>query len=332
MIHVSFVLRDLESTKPTPVIMLVNYNGDRSKYSTGVKTLSKNFQQDNTKKNYQRLTSGDFHPISNRRLDDMEHRIKKLYFDLLDKLKRVPSHAELKEAFQNKQSVGFFEYADAFVERTKTKVNSRSGKKFAYAVPIQYKNTVKQLREYARKTNKRVDFNTITPDFLDGWISFLTNQNLAPATISKRIAQLKTIMRAAQDAGLHSNASYFRFKRPSSEADKIYLNKKEIAELYRLKLEGMQERIRDLFVVGCWTCLRYSDYNKIRREDVRKGVITVEHVKTGRTVNIPLHPFVKEILLKYDYQLPRYANQVMNRNLKVICQKVKSLNEKIPYR
>ncbi|MBK8586830.1 MAG: tyrosine-type recombinase/integrase [Bacteroidetes bacterium] len=84
--------------------------------------------------------------------------------------------------------------------------------------------------------------------------------------------------------------------------------------------------MRDLFVIGCWTGLRFSDFTKLRKDNIAKGIISIRTQKTDQALMIPIHPMVMEIFKKYTVSdeiiLPRaITNQNMNDYLKVIGQK-----------
>lgn len=88
------------------------------------------------------------------------------------------------------------------------------------------------------------------------------------------------------------------------------------------------DRVRDLFLIGCYSGLRFSDFIRIRpdyiiRED---GVemIQIFTKKTDTEVVIPLVPELKTILEKYNYHSPKsLSNQKMNEYLKEIFRKAK---------
>jgi len=87
------------------------------------------------------------------------------------------------------------------------------------------------------------------------------------------------------------------------------------------------ERTRDLFIVGCYTGLRFSDFSQLTSDNIKSELITVKTQKTGEKVVIPLHWTVKNILAKYSETakgLPRdLSNQRMNDYLKEIGREVK---------
>ena len=72
----------------------------------------------------------------------------------------------------------------------------------------------------------------------------------------------------------------------------------EIARIYYYKFERQdrrkaRERIRDLFVIGCLTALRYSDYSTLTKDNLRDGYIIKRTKKTNVDVKVPAHDLCK---------------------------------------
>lgn len=101
-------------------------------------------------------------------------------------------------------------------------------------------------------------------------------------------------------------------------------------KLYRHDFSGNKrlERVRDLFVFGCCVGLRYSDFSRIRPENIIKdGIdyfVKVTTQKTSERVIIPAHPMALEILKKYKSEnstLPRsVSSQRFNDYIKEACK------------
>lgn len=61
-------------------------------------------------------------------------------------------------------------------------------------------------------------------------------------------------------------------KRKVEESDKaveIYLTEAELQSLADMELTGLEDQVRDIFLIGCYTCQRISDYNNIQPEDFK---------------------------------------------------------------
>ena len=74
------------------------------------------------------------------------------------------------------------------------------------------------------------------------------------------------------------------------------------------------EKVRDLFVFGCTTGMRFGNYSAISKSDIDGNFIRVIDLKSkSKILAIPLNSISKSILEKYDYNLPSITNQKMNK-------------------
>jgi integrase len=78
---------------------------------------------------------------------------------------------------------------------------------------------------------------------------------------------------------------------------------------------------RDLFVLGCLTGFRFSDYSNIKPEEIRGGMLYVNQTKTLSTVVVPLRIDAKRILIdKYNMQMPQISNPIFNYYIKEVVR------------
>lgn len=120
--------------------------------------------------------------------------------------------------------------------------------------------------------------------------------------------------------------------------DKIYLTKEEIQALYDMKLTGFDEQVRDVFLIGCYTGLRYCDLCRITKSCIGNTasgtpVLRLIQKKTKTPVIIPiLDDNLIVLLKKYDYNVPKIWDVSINRNIKntlaLLSCKVPSLAKK----
>lgn len=83
-------------------------------------------------------------------------------------------------------------------------------------------------------------------------------------------------------------------------------------------------QVRDVFCFTCWTGQRYSDIEKLTREDLMEtsdGKLEwhLYTTKTQSRIKVPITPYAEDILNKYKgnkHPLPKYSNQKMNEYLK----------------
>ena len=134
-------------------------------------------------------------------------------------------------------------------------------------------------------------------------------------------------MNEAAERGLHTNLAHKKrkFKSLNEEADTIYLSLEEIKKIENTDLSESPrlDKVRDLFLIGCYTGLRFSDFTKIKPENIQTGkpILKYRTQKTGERVYIPIHPTAMKIFDKHNRKLPKaYQNQVMNRYLKELAE------------
>lgn len=121
--------------------------------------------------------------------------------------------------------------------------------------------------------------------------------------------------------------------RDEQKGAEIYLTNEELDALFSMDLSGSMEQARDLFVIGCLTGQRFSDYNNIDSSCIgltakRIQVIRLTQKKTRKLVVIPvLDSRLISLLEKYSYSPPQMIDVTFNRLLKKIGRK---LSETVP--
>jgi len=113
------------------------------------------------------------------------------------------------------------------------------------------------------------------------------------------------------------------------ETDSIYLTEEEILQLLELKDfdEPVHEVVRDIFALGCFTGMRFSDYSTIDTTAIRNNRLEFVQKKTGNKVTLPIHPVVNTILKKYNNVLPLVPkNNEFNRIIKIVGEKLPCLH------
>jgi integrase len=106
------------------------------------------------------------------------------------------------------------------------------------------------------------------------------------------------------------------------------LTKEELEGLYNMELVGLEEEVRDAFLIACYTGQRHSDFSQLKTscfDTIFDGKMVIRKVQTKTTtqVVIPiLDNKLKIILEKYNYKVPEIGDIVMNRYLKRIGEKL----------
>ena len=212
-----------------------------------------------------------------------------------------------------------------FIEKANRRVNKKTGKIVGDKTQFGYKRTLKYLEAFEEKTKQTYDFKDIGLDFYNKYTAFLQSYKLSVNTIGREVKTLKIILNEAKNKGLELNKEFLNgcFVVTTEESDSVYLNESELKKLYEHDFGTNErlDRVRDLFIVGAWTGLRFSDFTRINNDYIKENCIEIEQQKTGKRVVIPLRPVILEIWKKYNNQLPTIiSNQKFNDYIKEVCR------------
>lgn len=178
----------------------------------------------------------------------------------------------------------------------------------------------------------------VNREFTARFLAYMEKHNYMITAQNKYLVTFRALVGYAYTDGVHNNnrATQCFSKKKIDEKDKaakIYLTSAELQALYEMPLTGLQEQVRDIFLVGCYTCQRVSDYNNISPDSfttTAKGtpIIRLTQQKTHTEVKIPImNPNLQAICEKYGYNLPSVVDVILNRYIKEI---LKELSETVP--
>lgn len=203
--------------------------------------------------------------------------------------------------------------------------------KLRYGLPTikNYMGFIVQFDEFCKAKHKRYDFGDIDLKFYDDFVAYFTAKDYSINTIGRHVKELQIIMRAAREEGLHDNGliESRKFRVLTAEVKNIYLTESEIRAIAEVDLKGDKHKCiaRDIFLVGCYTAQRFSDYSTINEGNIRtlesgQRVIDFKQQKTGNKVVIPIRAELQAILDKYNNRLPKAYEQKVNKYIKEIAR------------
>lgn len=312
MAKVNFYLKESNAKTDTLIYLFFSYDGNRIKYSTGETVNPKNW---NSETQRVKKSVKDSFEVNNL-LDNLESEIRQVYREaVLNKTKISPEflRSSLDKRTNPKISdrTGFFDYFNEFIEVQRPTKSFRTIQK--------YKTLVNHLTDFQSKKRFIIEFDKIDNRFYELLTAYYINDlSLLNNSSAKYIKTLKTFLHWATDRGYNKNLLFQKFKAQEKDADIIYLSEKELFTLYNLDLdENVRLRnVRDTFCFGCFTGLRYSDIQKLRKENIKGEEIYIVSEKTSDRMIIPLNEYALNILERNNYSLPVISNQKTNEFLK----------------
>lgn len=194
------------------------------------------------------------------------------------------------------------------------------------------------LLHHLQEFKKSIRFEDLNTSFIMDFENFLSGQGLKINTVGKNLKILRALIRTAIDLEFIESSKYvFRnYKIKSEPTHRTYLTPEEIDKILNINdLTKAQEKIRDMYLFGIYTGLRFSDLTKIGKSNIQeiegKTYLVVEAMeKTKQYLRLPIYLLFNgkaiELIEKYDDPKKRYffddfTSQYINRELKKIAAK-----------
>jgi len=353
--HVRFYIRNKKATSQQPIYLSFYIDKEnRLFYPTGVKVLPKHWDSKMDKvKNVvlPELTVDNKHVHEIAGYQQATKDNVNLYFTYLRTVvdqalslalvNRTPITKEYLETalddYNNPvakpEVITFFQFLEKFISDLETGKRMLEGNKIADPKTVQrYRTAKNSLEEFEKYKAMTFIFDDWTEDLWNSYISYLTFiKKFKINNIGFYQKQLKIFLKAARKAKLFTVGDWLDEAKILAENPvDVYLNKKELAliEEYDLSANDRLDRVRDLFLIGCNTGFRISDWKQVKKENIRtteKGNQYIEVIPEKANAIPPstnLRPIVTKILDKYDGVLPMISEQKFNEYLKELCKLV----------
>ena len=307
---ITYIYNRYKHASPTreAVIELRIAHNNRQKYmSTGIRVYPKEWES-----RHQRVINRIDAAILNKTLDKLMNEVRQVLYDMIDD-----------------GNIDIFAYCK---ERAK-------------------------IRKYGLSILRQKAYDRIL-EFLDGYGKFRTFSDVSEKTIMEldRHLQKKKMRASSRWANYHRFLNTFIIdamkenlmtynpydriridKGDDSQSIERYLSAEELRTLRSATMPTERlDRVRDLFVFQCFTCMAYVDLAAFSAEKVKvvdgKDMIFGKRGKTGIEYQIPLLRPAKDILDKYNGQLPAaltakkkgrkgvMTNQQYNKALKEVVE------------
>jgi len=200
-----------------------------------------------------------------------------------------------------------------------------------------FKQVRDNIESYIKTTKyKEVFLSDIDQNFVDGFEEFLINKkieqknpkkntierHLSNNTYAKNLKVLRAFLKWCNAKSWYHGTVRISYK--ENEGAIHFLTISEFKQLENAKFRNeVHERMRDVFIFGVLTGLRYGDLKKLKKNDFRDGKIWFfeQKKKATRERNIKLVPLALEIVHRYKnwpgvQLLPAYSDP--NRILKEV--------------
>ncbi len=275
--------------------------------------------------------------LSNARLQNAEIHLDVLRRYLDEKVKK--SKRKIKQGpkmYQNGQEgmpnhgLSLIQtYSEKFIQEIKNgkrtiRSGSQSNKRYTPQTIKNYTSFLNQWILFEKAQRHKYSWDEMGFNFYNAVLHYFNGRKYKWDTVGKMIKHLKVLAQGAMDDGIHVNLEFRKpyFKALKSEIENIALTFEEVEKLEKLDLSkhSAWDKARDLFLMGCYTALRFSDLKRLKKIHFHDNITAIITQKTKIEVIIPIKSEMMQIIRKYDYEAPKLSEQKVNEYIKLISQ------------
>ncbi|WP_434981061.1 tyrosine-type recombinase/integrase [Daejeonia sp. YH14] len=328
----TFKLKEPNSDKETLIYFRAYFGTERKNfiYSTGEKIKPSEWDLKNRQPNdlNGRTTKAENHRTIKKQLD----RYSSYFVEIVNRYKNINEELTIdvvRQRFDEKFKKikikdDFFRLYEEFIEE---KANDYTGKGISKSTKTRYTFNKNLLFEFQNYYKLKISLGNFNEKIYNKFLKYSVEiKDHSANTVHRDVGLLKTFLYWALNKKYTFNNEFINFKKPPKfQTDEIALNMEQVTKIYEHDFSQNKrlERVRDLFVVGCTTGMRFGNYSRISKNDIQDDFIRVTDLKSkSKKLAIPLNSISKEILEKYDYDLPKITNQKMNKYIKEVFQEL----------
>ncbi len=328
----TFKLKEPNSDKETLIYFRAYFGTERKNfiYSTGEKIKPSEWDLKNRQPNdlNGRTMKAENHRTIKKQLD----RYSSYFVEIVNRYKNINEELTIdvvRQRFDEKFKKikikdDFFRLYEEFIEE---KSNDYTGKGISKSTKTRYTFNKNLLFEFQNYYKLKISLGNFNEKIYNKFLKYSVEiKDHSANTVHRDVGLLKTFLYWALNKKYTFNNEFINFKKPPKfQTDEIALNMEQVTKIYEHDFSQNKrlERVRDLFVVGCTTGMRFGNYSRISKNDIQDDFIRVTDLKSkSKKLAIPLNSISKEILEKYDYDLPKITNQKMNKYIKEVFQEL----------
>jgi len=305
-----------------PIYCRITIKGERAEFSTGIKCKEDEWDA----KKYKVKGVSDIATNANRKLDQLSHKLNRLYYDQVLNHDVTPTALELKSLLNTKKKRVVFlvellnDYAQEYY-----KMYSKADK---LQLHERFIDTISKALKNIDSLNIRL--SNCDTYFLDRLSNNFINQlGYSVGYTRKLFCFIKSALKYGLNRRYIDRNYAQEYKIPYKDDSKvIYLEEWELNKITKHEFDETLQRSADMFTVQCYTGLAYVDLKNLDashlvRDDKGSMWINITRQKVkGAECVIPVVKKVLDILRKYEYDLPVLSNQKYNDALKKIATEV----------
>jgi len=226
----------------------------------------------------------------------------------------------------SRESTYLVDFSYNWLKNESFKWKSSHNKSLSTNLISQYKKTIDLLFEYEKFSNCKIVLKDLKIEDFYNFVNFLQIElKYGASTVERIIGRVKFFCFRCKESGIKISNDFTKriCIEKKEEIQSVYLTKDEIYRIYKLDLSNDDnlDNIKDAFLLGLFTGMRFSDYGKrLDISNFKDGFIKITTQKTGQRIVVPVHRVVSDIVKKRMGSLPRKVNlHDFNLGIRTIC-------------
>ena len=310
--------------KERPVFMSVSFRGERVMLGTGIKTDF--YGWDPGTQRVKQGYPGSF--ATNNWLDALEETALSTWRVMQDSPseERAEQFRALFQEIKPRYSGGYFDAFYKFMESGSARWSIATYKKV--------RTIYKHLREYESWSGKALTFMDMGPGFPERFRTFYREKGNGDSTTFKAVNIIVWFLNWATDQGYNVQLAYRKFYKTLGKPEtvsRVYLSLRW-SELEKIRehepATRKMERARDMFLFMCYSGIRFSQIQSLKKQDVdvNSGIVTVRR-PGGKDRKISMGRHAREIYARFenryyprDAALPSLSIITLNKYLRTIAR------------
>lgn len=329
----TFKLKEPNSEKETLIYFRSFFSNENRNfiYSSGEKIKPSEWDFENRLPND--LNGRTQRAVNHRSIKKQLDRYSGFFTEIVNRYKNIDEELTIDIARQRfdeefkkiKIKDDFFRIYDEFIQE---KENDYSGNFISKSTKDRYDYNKRLLQDFQDYYKLKLRLGNFDDKIYNKFLKYCIEiKDHSANTVHRNVGLLKTFLYWALSKKYTYNNNFINFKKPPKfRTDEIALNYQQVEEIYLYDFSKNKrlERVRDLFVFGCVTGMRFGNYSRISKQDIQGDFIRVVDLKSkSKKLSIPLNSISKAILEKYNYILPNISNQKMNEFIKEVFKEMK---------
>lgn len=243
--------------------------------------------------------------------------------------------AKFKNPLLGEKNEFLIDLVKDYQSELKIKVNEKTKKPISKGTIRGFSTLLHRLESFEKYKAKRYLISEIDLSFHSDFTKFAMNHlNLSINTIGHSLRQVKTVVLDAGDKGfeIKEQVRSKKFKAIREDSTFVTITENEIEQIRQFTGADYLQNVRDWIIIGCWTGCRVNDLMQLTNANIQIHVsgqkfIRYTQSKTGKQVDLPIHPHVAEILERLgDFPRP-ISDQRFNEWMKIVCRESGMIQE-----